>query len=258
MVFDSNSDIFQREATWLLREKYAGEKSAAYYADLERLKRGEPVAYVIGNVPFLGATIGLASRPLIPRAETEFWVARAMDEIADERGTDAPFACLDLFAGSGCIGIALLLRFSHATVHFGEKEARHAGQIHKNFAQNEIDPARARVFVSDTFDDIPPQAYDYIFANPPYVSTKQTEAVQESVLRWEPRGAIFAGDDGLFYIAETIKRAGPYLAEDGTLFIECGPSQKGRIETLARVSGYTASFEKDQYDRCRVACLQHA
>ena len=43
-----------REEAWLLEEKYAGEATAGYEADAERLAAGEPLGYVIRYQPFLG------------------------------------------------------------------------------------------------------------------------------------------------------------------------------------------------------------
>lgn len=75
-----NKELFEREKIWLLEEKYGvgreddleGEKSSSFFADVERLENNEPLAYVIGNMPFLNCTIDLKYKPLIPRAETEF------------------------------------------------------------------------------------------------------------------------------------------------------------------------------------------
>ena len=83
-----------QDERWLLQEKYAGKETPEYEADKRRLAKGEPAAYVIGWQPFLGLSIHLDSRPLIPRPETEWWTelliqaatARRLKDVSDGDG----------------------------------------------------------------------------------------------------------------------------------------------------------------------------
>ncbi len=72
-----------QEIKWLLQEKYHGEKSDAFFADGDRLAAGEPLAYIIGHVPFLDCEVYLDSHPLIPRPETEYWTEKAIQQIGN-------------------------------------------------------------------------------------------------------------------------------------------------------------------------------
>ena len=67
-------ELFKKEKKWLLEEKYKGKECPAFFSDLEKLKNGEPLAYLIGNIDFINTKIDLEYRPLIPRPETEFWI----------------------------------------------------------------------------------------------------------------------------------------------------------------------------------------
>jgi HemK-like putative methylase len=245
-----NWETYAKEKQWLLREKYGGEEIAEFFEDTKRLEAGEPIDYLIGFFEFLGCKIDLSFYPLIPRTETEWWVEKVIQGLNDRVSR---YKILDLFAGSGCIGIALLKHLRNASVDFGEKRPSFVAQIEKNITINDIDTNRARVFTSDIFANIPARNYDFIFANPPYLSRAKIKAVQKSVLDYEPGGALFAADDGLFYIKKLLIKAPRFLAPNGKLFVEFDSRQKKEIETLTAGSHFRCEFWKDQFDRWRVA-----
>ena len=146
----------------------------------------QPIEYVRGFTNFLGCKIDLSKKPLIPRVETEFWVKKAIQNMSYNYKTFAnrKTRVLDIFAGSGCIGIAVLKHIKNAEVDFADIEDRGVG--HKTIK-------------SDVFSNIKGK-YDFIFANPPYIPTNNKNLIQKSVLKYEPRRALFGGGDGLFYI----------------------------------------------------------
>ena len=132
---------------WLLEEKYQGEKSAAFFTDCGRLEAGEPLAYIIGSIPFLNCTIDLQSHPLIPRPETEYWVEKAIAEIQNQPRTSdvlgenldddaVAVRVLDLCAGSGAIGVAIAKAIPEAHITFGEIDTNHLPTIIKNLEEN--------------------------------------------------------------------------------------------------------------------------
>src|SRR5258708_4979109 len=103
----SESEIVEKTSTGFAPENFP-EITDQLRDDMRRLDGGEPIQYVIGWVPFLGCTIDLSLKPLIPRPETEFWTEKVMKETLKREMGDSELRALDLCCGSGCIGIALL------------------------------------------------------------------------------------------------------------------------------------------------------
>ncbi len=246
-----------RDALWLLKEKYNGTETDAYHADCARLTRGEPLAYVIGHIPFLETTISLDSRPLIPRAETEYWVERAIQEL---KSLKKDVYALDLCAGSGCIGVAVLKMLPVARVDFCEINARHHSDITHNIAQNGIDTARTHIYGGDLFAEIPAHTrYDAILSNPPYIDPARSEHTHASVLEHEPHEALFGGVSGMEFIERILNDAPTYLLPSGILYIEHEPEQREEIHRIAaRLPYISCETHTDQYGVPRYTRLKHA
>ncbi len=243
-----------KEALWLCEEKYGGrlteENEKAFALDLQRLKQGEPLAYVIGHVPFLHTKIYLDSHPLIPRAETEFWVERVLGDMKSE---SRPLRVLDLCAGSGCIGVAVLAACPRAHVDFVESEVRHIPTIQKNVRENGIAGDRAHYIVSDLFTEVS-GSYDVILSNPPYIDPA-TDRTEQSVRAFEPHIALYGGKDGMSLIKKIIVGASAHLTPTGVLYIEHEPEQVRLILALAKKTGFIAQTLNDQYETPRYTRL---
>ena len=227
-----------KEKTWLKRDcPNYGQK------ELARLKAGEPLDYIIGWKEFLGCKIDLSAKPLIPREETEFWVGEAIKQL---RGLTSKLRVLDLFAGSGCIGLAIQRHIPKVQVTFGD-----------------LYPINKKIIKTNIFSNIKSQ-FDIIFANPPYVPTKKSGStsltashVQKSVKDWEPVEALYAGEDGLSIIKKFLKEAKSHLNPNGKIYLEFGFGQKAKIEKLLKQFGYTNyQFNKDQFGKYRWVVIE--
>ncbi len=234
-----------QDEMWILKEKYHGKESEGFFADCARLKIGEPLAYIIGSIPFLNTTIFLDSHPLIPRTETEFWVEKIISEIISFRGLAPKLRILDLCAGSGCIGTAILKAIPDSSVDFVEIDTNHHTTIAKNIRENGIGESRAQIFGGNLFEHITEQ-YDYILTNPPYIDPKIDRA-ETSVKKYEPKIALYGGKDGTELISTIIATAPQFLKEQGVLVIEHEPEQSESIRTKALSIGFDALTYPDQF-----------
>jgi len=217
-----------------------------------------PVEYEKGYTKFLNCKIDLRNRVFIPRIETEFWVGKAFKncklQIANCKLKKVKI--LDIFAGSGCIGIAVLKNIKNSRVDFADIDKRAIEQIKINLKLSRISPKRYKIYQSNLFEKLKGK-YNYIFANPPYAAKEKIKEVQPSVLRYEPRRAILGGKKGLFYIRKFLKEAKKFLKPDGTIYFEFDPEQKNEISNILRKENYkNFKFFKDEFKKYRFVKVQ--
>ncbi len=255
-------DKWKKEIDWLSKDKYGGKvDEVKMEKDINRLEQGEPIDYIIGWKDFLGCRIDLSERPLIPREETEYWVGGAIKEIFQDSSLGASpdsvkattgrqgktLEILDIFAGSGCIGLAVLKYCPGIKMTFADKEEKCIKQIKKNLKLNKL---TAKVKLSNLFSTIN-KKFDIIFANPPYIPLKG-QRVARSVQDWEPSTALYGGDSGLVVIEEFLKQAQSYLKPRGKIYLEFGFGQKMAMEKILRKFEYKNwQFHKDQFGKFR-------
>jgi release factor glutamine methyltransferase len=240
----------------------------------------EPEAYRLGWVPFLGLKIWLDSHPLIPRPETEWWVEELILELKSVPSGDAYFSAekslglrpspsgtslsdtsqlsvLDLCAGSGAIGCAILAQCPNAQVYFCEIDPEHEATIRKNIRENKLDESRAEVRIGDLFEPFaaspPAGGFDFIAANPPYVPEGRELPV--SVADYEPALALRAGPDGLAVIRRIALELPRHLAKGGAAWVECDAEHADAARELFTEQGFKAFIKNDQYERPRVIVI---
>lgn len=244
-----------QERVWLLRDKYGLSAAQIDHTpfeklplevvtDVARLVVGEPLAYVIGWVPFLDFRIDLRKRTLIPRPETEFWVAKLMKEGVGKR---EPSRILDLCCGSGCIGISLARRWPNAQVIASDISADAVEQTRLNCELLRV--GNVRVVSSDLFAELhtePP--FDLIVTNPPYLDP---EVPHPAELRYEPDLALYAKDHGSEIVRRILSEAGERLVSAGQIWLESGEDQQELLESLAIEYGWKIMPITDQFGKFR-------
>lgn len=186
-----------------------------------------------------------------PRVETEYWVKRVIRKIKSFKKRRG-FRILDIFAGTGCIGIAILKSIRNAKVDFVEIDKNTINEIKINLRLNKIRPGRFRIYQSNLFEAIKTKKYDFIVANPPYVAKERLYQVSDWVKKYEPKIAWYGGKLGMRYIRKFLRELDHHLLPNGYAFFECDPYQKDEIENILRRFGSLQfRFLKDQFGKFR-------
>ena len=218
---------------------------------LSRRLAGEPVAYIIGEWEFYGLTLDICRDVLIPRADTETVVERAL---AFLEGKEGHVRILDLCAGSGCIGLALAHHYPDSTVvlaDWSEDALRVSRQnIRRCGMSGQVNTARVNAM------DAPPpllSEFDLIVCNPPYIPTADLDGLDQSVKGYEPHMALDGGEDGLDFYRAIAQKWKIALNAGGKLIFEIGYDQSEQVEAIMAANGYEQiqSF-KDPGDHWRV------
>jgi 16S rRNA (guanine966-N2)-methyltransferase len=118
--------------------------------------------------------------------------------------------CLDLFAGSGALGLEALSRGA-ASVTFVERDSANAASLAETAAR--LAPGRATVVEADALAwlDGRAAAHDIVFLDPPYAAGLLEEAMQ----RLETRGWLAL--DAFIYVELPAKAGRPVLPAHWTL-----------------------------------------
>jgi release factor glutamine methyltransferase len=75
--------------------------------------------------------------------------------------------------------------------------------------------------------------YEYLCANPPYISDAEWAELAPNVRDHEPTHALYGGPDGLSVLRPLILGAARHLADPGQLVVEIAASQKREALDLA-------------------------
>ena len=236
---------FEDKVATLRLKKYKGRETPEFLEDVKKMSEGEAFEYLLGEVLFCDTKIDLSMRPMIPRPETEFWVKEALDQIK-EGETRYTFRVLDLFSGSGNVGLAVLKNLQESTVDMIELDAKLAEQINISIVKNQIKKTRTRVITGDTFEGAV-GLYDVIFAVPPYVPASMKDEVMKELSAEDPL-SFFDKEDGFYFHTQVLTHAKTFLKEGGVLYLEFDITQREKIEELAKTHGWEKfSFLKDPY-----------
>ena len=199
---------------------------------IERLKRQEPIQYILGYSDFCGLRFKVIPATLIPRPET----SELVEWIASEAtGTER---ILDIGTGSGCIAVSLAHKLPQSEVT--------AWDISPDALAVATENSKANGCAVE-FEEVDILAYeptgeqfDIIVSNPPYIKENEKNAMHANVLDWEPHTALFVPDcDPLLFYRTIAKKGLTLLKPGGRLYFEINRAHGKETMDMLAALGYT-------------------
>ena len=214
----------------------------------------EPVAYLIGKTEFYSLEVNITGDCMIPRPETELLVQRAIEFLRTRHGTQ--FVC-DLCTGSGCVAVAIAKNVPDARLIATDISAAALDVAAQNVDKHAL-TERITLLQGDLFEPLvrplDVEQFDLIVCNPPYVSAAEYETLDTNVKDYEPKIALFAGEDGLDIYRRIIEKADQFLKPEAVLMLEIGYAQGPAVSELLEQTGafVEITIEKDTHDNERI------
>jgi len=214
--------IFEAVCGWSFTEQVVKKHEKIQDVDfrkiqkiVSRLKRSEPVQYILGESEFYGLKLNVNPSVLIPRPETEELVDWMVHCNLPENSR-----ILDIGTGSGCIALALKSVLKKANVSGTDISEGALETASENAVKNKLD---VRFYQSDILkqENMNNEIYDVIVSNPPYIRESEKLRMLPNVLEYEPANALFVSDnDPLVFYSSIAAFAKKHLTLNGKLYLE--------------------------------------
>jgi release factor glutamine methyltransferase len=197
-----------------LNEKISSKDFKFFIKSIQRRRKKEPVAYIIGHKEFWKEKFKVNSNVLIPRPDTEIIVEEVLKNIPLKSSKNI----LDIGTGSGCIILSILRDRNKCYANALDISIK-ALKVAKHNAKIQQLENRIR-FINSNIDKLCNGKYDIIISNPPYIKSLSVRKLDDDVRLYEPKLALDGGNDGFSQIREVIKKSSILIKKKGKLFLE--------------------------------------
>ena len=212
-------------------------------AYVRRRISGEPIAYIIGKQEFMGHSFNVNKNVLIPRPETEHIVENAKKFLLQQRKQESAdkreLKVLDIGTGSGCILLSLASLFpehSFIGIDISESALELSQQNQRKLGLSKY---QIKWFKKDILINELTGCYDLIVSNPPYISIEEKHLMSDSVLAYEPHGALFAEKNGLQFYQAIADKCRKVLEKSGKIIVEIGFQQEQEVKAIFESYGWS-------------------
>ncbi len=204
----------------------------------EHLFKSCPIQYLCETTFWRDLKLKVTNKVLIPRPETEL-IVDIVFNIFRKKSEKLFFA--ELGTGSGAISIALALAYPLSEVVATDIDQDALEVAAKNYI-NSSKHSNLKFFCGNWWS--PLESFkgklDLAISNPPYIPNETYEKLPEEVKNFEPKVALFGGEDGLNHIREIIQKAPLFLKEKGWLILENHFDQGEKVKQLLIENKFTS------------------
>ncbi|MBR0130083.1 MAG: peptide chain release factor N(5)-glutamine methyltransferase [Firmicutes bacterium] len=246
-------EILGADRSWLFThaaDEIEGKPAESAIEAAKKRVTGEPLQYIFMRADFMGYSLYVDSRVLIPRLDTEIMASEAVKFAKHRRSQGMDTAALDLCTGSGALAMALAGCGCRVTASDISQDALDVAAA--NLKKYEL---RAELVLSDLFEALGGRSFDLIVSNPPYIPAKVVDALDPEVKDHEPRLALDGGNDGMDIIRRIIAALGEHLEPEGLAFLEIGNGQAEEVRHMAEKKGFASRSFLDFSGEQRFVCL---
>tara|TARA_B100000287_G_C20572806_1_gene757275 strand:+ start:81 stop:926 length:846 start_codon:yes stop_codon:yes gene_type:complete len=251
----SRSLKISRENILVNLNRKISKKNFNYFKKLiERRKKNEPIAYIVGYKEFWKRKFKVNNDVLIPRPDTEFMVEESLRLIPK----NCSLNILDIGTGSGCIILSILKerKKCYGVALDISKKALNVAKFNAKMQQ-----IKNRIkFVNSDIDKFNSGKYDVILSNPPYIKNSDIKYLDKDICFFEPKVALKGGFDGYSTIRTVIDKSKILMKKKGKLFLEIGNNQAKYVLQLLKTKGfYINKIVKNlsKNNRCIVSTKTH-
>ena len=233
-----------------LNKEINKDESEIFFNFIDRRKKSEPIAYILGFKEFWKNNFKINKSVLIPRPDTEIVVEEVLKEIKSNESKQI----LDIGTGSGCI-ILSVLNERKKSYGYGIDISKKAINLAKNNAKIQHIYNRIKFLHSD-IDNFYFGKYDLIVSNPPYIKLSDIGVLDRDIKFFEPNIALNGGLDGYSKIRKVINKSSVLIKKDGKLILEIGFNQVIKTTKILKTNGfYVNRIVKDfsRINRCIVS-----
>jgi len=214
-------EALQKPKPWIIAhsdEKLSPNVIQKIDLDLNRVIKGEPLAYILGHWEFFGLDFIISQDVLIPRPETELMVERAIHWMKVHPNYHL---AADVGTGSGCIAISIAKYIHDLNIIASDISFSALRVAHKNIKHHNM-KSRISLLCANTLQPLNSK-FGLICANLPYIPSENLKSLE--VRKYEPMQALDGGKDGMRIIHGLLKNVSHYLQNDGLLLLEIESNQ---------------------------------